>query len=185
MNFVISQISGGIALLLVCISYFLKNKSTFLIIQIISNLFYGASFIFMGSLVAGLITLVSIFRCFYIYFCEKFNFKYTAYYLPIFFCFYIILGILFWKSWFDIIPICTSIMFTFGFYIKNLQLMRFILIFPNALIMIYCILCKTYTNAILDFIELSVIIVSIIYFIILNRAKQDKAYKIIKNILLS
>ncbi len=43
MNFVLSQIMGGIALILVAIGYFFKNKVKFLFIQIIANIFYALS----------------------------------------------------------------------------------------------------------------------------------------------
>ena len=44
MEFVWAQVLGFIALILICIGYFLKEKSKFLIIQIVSNFFYAAAF---------------------------------------------------------------------------------------------------------------------------------------------
>lgn len=182
MTFIIAQILGGIALILVSVGYFFKNKPHFLIMQIVANAFYAASFICLNSLVAGTITFISIFRCLYIFLCEKCNFKHTPHFLPIFFCLYLTIGIVFWKSWFDIIPMCTSIMFTIAFYIKNVQTMRYILLVPNALLMFYSITCKTYTNAILDLLEVCIVVVSIIYFHIKSKHKKDKSYEIVKNI---
>ena len=173
MEFIIAQILGLIALILVCVGYFVKKHNTFLTIQIIANIFYAGAFLVLKNFAAGIITVVSIIRCIYLSICEKFNFKYTIHFLPIFFVCYITLGIIFWQSWFDIIPIITAIMFTIGFYIKNLQLMRYILIAPNALLVFYCIMSRTYTSALLDFIEILVLIFAIIKF--------NKQKKIIKN----
>ena len=61
-------------------------------------------------------------------------------------------------------PLITSTLFTIGFTIKNLQTMRYILIIPNAVLVIYNILTTTYTSALLDFIEIIVIIVAIVKF---------------------
>ena len=164
MEFIIAQILGGIALVLICIGYFVKQKPLFLLLQIIGNIFYGGAFLILNSLSAGIITLISTIRCIYIFVAEKYNLKHTFGFLFIFFAAYITVGILFWKNWFDFIPIITAILFTIGYYIKDMDLMRYILLIPNALLVFYCIMSKTYTSAILDFIEFSVIIVAIIKF---------------------
>ncbi len=168
-EFIISQILGGIALILVCIGYFTKLKSNFLIIQIIANIFYAGSFLVQLSMVGGIITLVSTLRCIYLFICENRNFKYTIYFLPIFIVTYIIIGVIFYSGIGDIIPIFTGTLFTVAFYVKNLQLTRYICIVPNVLLIIYNIFCKTYTNALLDFVEVVVVIVAIV--------KHSKFYK--------
>ena len=162
--FLLSQISGIIALILVCISYFCKHKGHFLILQTIANLFYGASFLILNHYVAGFITMISIFRCIYIYIGENHNYKYTEHFLSVFIMSYIIVGIIFFDTYLDIIPIVTAIMFTIAFVIKNMQAVRYICIVPNALLMIYSIICTTYSNALLDLLEVVVLVVSIIKF---------------------
>ena len=71
MNFIFAQIFGLIALILVSVSYFYKNKSYFIIFQTISNFFYASAFLFLKAYVAAIITLISIVRCLYIYMAEK------------------------------------------------------------------------------------------------------------------
>ncbi len=173
MSFILSQVSGGIALVLVCIGYFLKKKSMFLLLQVVANLFYATSFILVNSYVGGIIIIVSSIRCIYIYICEKHNFKYTNYFISIFICFYIGIGIAFWKNWFDIIPIITATLFTIAFLIKNLQLMRYVLLIPNAIILVYGLYCKTYTNAILDLLEIIIILVAIVRYYILKKKEGN------------
>lgn len=163
-RFIISQILGLIALALVCIGYFFKKKSSFLLIQLAANIFYGAAFIVQQSYVAGFITLLSISRTVYLYICNIKNFKYTAYFLPIFIAGYAILGGLFWQSWLDIIPIITATLFTIAFYVKDQQYTRFLCLFPNLILIFYGIICKTYSNALLDFIEATVVVSSLIKF---------------------
>lgn len=164
MEFIFAQILGAIALVVICVGYFVKQKPLFLILQIVGNIFYGGAFLILNSVSAGIITLISTIRCIYIFVAEKYNFKYTLYFLFIFIAAYICVGILFWQHWFDFIPIITATLFTIGYYVKNLNLMRYILLVPNAMLVFYCIMCKTYTSALLDFIEFSVIIVAIIKF---------------------
>lgn len=169
-NFIGSQIMGFIALILVCIAYFVKTKAIFLSLQIVANIFYAAAFLFLQSYVAGLITLISILRCLYIFVCEKKKFKYSAYFLPIFIVCYVAIGVIFWKNWFDIIPIITASSFTIAFFIKGLQKTRILCVLPNALLVIYNIFCRTYSNALLDLLELIVLIVAIISY---NKIKKS------------
>ena len=174
MRFILAQIFGGIALILVCIGYFLKKKSQFMILQVISNFFYASAFFVVGAYVGAGITIISIFRCIYLYLSEKKNFQYTLHLLPIFIILYIIMTILCWNSPLDLIPLFTSTLFTIGLSIKNLQTMRFVLIIPNSILVLYNILMTTYTSALLDLIEVVVIFVAIITNIIINKHNNVK-----------
>lgn len=169
MEFVLAQIFGIVALVLICIGYFLKKKSNFLIIQVVANLFYAASFLMLDAKAAGIITLISLVRCIYIYFAEKYNFKYIYHFLSVFFVFYVLATIFFWSTPFDFVPLITSTLFTIGFALKNMQQMKYVLIIPNVMLVVYNILTKTYTNALLDLLETVVLVVAII-----KDAKENK-----------
>ena len=95
MDFILAQIFGGIALILVCIGYFLKSKSGFLIIQVVADFFYALAFFVVDAFVAGVITIISLFRCVYLYFAEKKHFKNTTYFLFVFVGLYIITTFIF------------------------------------------------------------------------------------------
>lgn len=175
MDFILAQILGGIALILVCVGYFFKKKSHFLIIQTVANFFYAGAFYVVGAYVGAGLVVVSILRCIYLYFAEKKSFKYTLHFLPIFIVCYISITVIFWDSPWDFLPLITSTLFTIGFVIKNLQTMRYVLLIPNAILVLYNILKTTYTSAILDFIEFIVIMVVIVKHILKNRrTKNDK-----------
>ncbi len=162
MNYILSQIFGSIALILTCISYFVKKKSTFLIFQIFVDIFYATSYILINVLGGGIITIFSIFRCILFYFLGDKHYKWSIYSLPLFFSIYITCGIVFWTGWLDIIPIFTSIMFTIAYVVKSLSLTRYIVLIPNFALCLFGILNANYSTALLDFIEFTVVIVAII-----------------------
>ena len=70
-------------------------------------------------------------------------------------------------------PLVTSTMFTIGFAFKDLQKMRYFLLIPNAILVVYNILVSTYTSALLDLLEVIVIIVAIIRFYCLNKKQTS------------
>ena len=164
MNFILAQVFGSIALILVAIGYFAKSKSGFLIYQVVADFFYALAFFVVDAWTAGIITIISMIRCIYLYFQDKKNFKYNTYYLLGFVSLYILTTILFWEGFFDLMPLVTSIMFTFGYEIKNMQVMRYFLIIPNVILVVYNILTTTYASALLDFMEIVVDIASILKF---------------------
>ena len=147
MEFILAQIFGTIALILVSIGYFFKSKSEFLLAQTLANVFYACAFFVSKAYVGAIIVVISIFRCIYLHLAEKYNFKYKVHFLPIFIILYSITTILFWNSPYDLMPLISSSMFTIGYSITNLQRMRAILIIPNVILVAYNILLTTYASA--------------------------------------
>ena len=163
MNFILAQIFGVIALVATSIGYFCTRK-TFLITQIICDLFYAAAFLVLNAVVAGILTIISAIRVIYLFWAESTNFKYRVHLLPLFVVASLIVAILFWQGWADIVPVISLTIFTFALALKNLQIMRYVLLIPNFVLMIYNIAITTYASAVLDLLEFLVIIVAIITF---------------------
>lgn len=180
-NFILTQILGGVALILVCFSYFVKNKKYFLLIQVFANIFYAGAFLFQNLFVAGFNTIVSIVRTaiFYLYFkSDKNN---IPIYVPLIFTgIYILNFIVFYTSMLDITALFTSIVFTFALYIKNMQTTRCVSLLPNIVLCVYNFVNKCYSSSVLDLIESVVIIVSIIYYHIKSK-KVTESTSITKN----
>lgn len=164
MEFILAQAFGGIALVIVCVGYFLRSKAKFMITQVLSDVFYSLAFFVVGEFVGGSIVCVSILRCIYIYIAESKNFKYMHHFLPIFIAAYVVLTAVFWENAFDLMPLFSSILFTIGYVMKNLQAMRCLLIVPNVVLVVYNILTTTYVSAVLDFVEVVVIVTAILKF---------------------
>ena len=138
MEFIFSQITGIIALIFVCISYFCKNKSTFLVLQVFADVFYASSYLIINIQVAGIITIISSIRCIAFFICEKTNRHRISYFLlPVFLANYLIVTICFWQGYGDIIPLLTCILFTISYISKNTQTIRFLTLIPNAILIVY------------------------------------------------
>jgi len=168
-SFIIAQVLGLIALTLIGIGYFQKAKGKMLILNAIANSFYATAFLFTGAYVAMTTSFISIGRCIYIYYAEKYSFKFSLHFLSIFIIAYIITALCLWSSPLDLMPLTSSILFTIGYSLKDLQTMRYFLLIPNTILCIYCIIATNYTNALLDAIEIIILVVAIIKFAKLNK----------------
>lgn len=58
--------------------------------------------------------------------------------------------------------------------IKDMQKLRYALLIPNILITIYALIFKVYTTALLDFMEVVIIIVAILTFQIKKKKEFNK-----------
>lgn len=162
MNFILTQLFGGVALILVVISYLLKSKVCFLGIQIIANIFYGLSFIFSNAIVAGINSFVSILRVLLLYYYARKNKNAPIEWIFILSSLYLLVGVIFFNSYYDIVVMITPILFTIAMWLKNMQFVRLMLLIPNVILAIYAILFRAYTTAVLNFIELITIIIALI-----------------------
>ena len=144
MEYILSQVFGFVALILICISYFVRKKTHFLAMQIVADIFYAASYMMLGVLSAGTITIISTFRCVFLYLCEAKNWNYKiAFYTMLFsICGYIACGVIFWTSWIDLIPIITGTLFTIAYYVKDLTVVRYLCLPPNVMLIFFGLLNK-------------------------------------------
>lgn len=164
MNFIITQILGGISLLLVVISYFCKNKKAFLMLQMIANVFYGLSFIFSNGLVFGINNFISIIRIIVLCIYEKKNIKPPVYLIIPFVTSYLTVGIIFYQQPIDIIGIIAPMLFTLAMWVKNMQFVRILMLLPNVMLVFSAVFYSAYTTALLDTIEVVAIIVSFVIY---------------------
>ena len=174
MNYIISQVLGYIALLFMCISYFCRRKNRFMIYQMIGDVFYASSYMFLSLYVAGFITIISTMRCIIYYICEKYEYKHIKWFLHIFILGYVGVTVGFWTGLSDLVPLITGTLFTIAYLLKNVQAIRYTALVPNIMLIVYNISFRTYSNAILDIFETTVIVVSIITFHKLAKKEKEK-----------
>ena len=151
--FIFAQIFGGIATLILCLSYVVKSKKGFLLLGIFGDIAYGMSFLFVGSWSAGVIALLSCLQFFFVYFFEKKNKTMPKIIAFLFIVIFIGVGSLTWNSAWDIIPLASYIWYTLTLYIKDVKSIRLMYILPNILLVVYDIMVMAYASAFEDGIE--------------------------------
>ena len=171
-NFILTQVFGIIALVFVCIAYFMKNRSNFLVLQIISSIFYSGAFLFQDLLVAGFGTIISLLRTISIYLFVKAKKEPPFTYLSLIFAAYFINASIFSQTLFDLIALSADCIFAVALVTANLKATHYMMVFANILQIIYNIFNLCYTNAMLDLIETIVGIISVIMFEIALKKKK-------------
>ncbi len=167
--FILSQIFGFVALLLVCLSYYFDNKKSFLAYQIIGNIFYSASFLTLNVFVGGINTIISTIRVAVLYFFERKDKKPPLLLYITFALLYLYSGVIFFQDGLDILAIVAYEIFNIAMFARKIELTRILMVLPNFIIVIYNILNFTFTNAILDCVEIIVLIFAIFKFGLKNK----------------
>ena len=108
-NFMLAQIFGTTATILLCSAYFVKSRKKFLLLGLCGDLTYGLTFIFVNSWGAGLITLLSCLQTILAIIYENKDKKFPKLFALFFIPGFIILGLMDYNSFIDIIPIITYI----------------------------------------------------------------------------
>ena len=161
-----------IALMLYCGSYFFDNKKMYLILQLTGNVFLSLSYCFMGAYFTMISVAIGIGRGLICYLYEKNN-KSVPLYMIVGLCFvtatsYVVINYVILagtSSPWDILYMIASCMYAVTFAIRNIKLMRYMILIPHASAISYNLLVKAPISSAISYgIEFAITIVAIIKF---------------------
>lgn len=175
----LSYIMSTIALALYCSSYFFNSKKKYLILQLTGNVFLSCSYLFMGAYFTMISVVIGIARGLICYTYEKNN-KNVPVSMIIGLCLvtvssYIIINYVVLSgtasNW-DILYMFASCMYTITFAIRNIKLMRYLVLIPHLSAVFYNLLVKAPLSSALSYgIELMITVVAIVKFRIQEKHK--------------
>jgi len=163
-----------ISLALYCGSYFFNNKKKYLILQLIGNVFLSFSYFFMGAYFTMVSVAIGIGRGLICYTYEKNNKKVPLYVIAGL-CFvtvlsYIIINyviLLGESSPWDILYMFASCMYAVTFAMRNIKLMRYVILIPHMSAVSYNLLVNAPISSAISYgIEFIITVVAIIKFYI-------------------
>ncbi|MBQ9071427.1 MAG: YgjV family protein [Clostridia bacterium] len=170
------------ALALYCLSYFFNSKRNYLILQLAGNVFLSFSYLLIGSYFTMIAVIIGIARGMICYIYEKKDKK-----VPIFciigLCFvtilsYIIVNCVVLQSqasiW-DFLYLFASCMYAVTFAIRNLKVMRYMVLIPHASAVAYNLLIQAPISSAISYgIELVVTVVAIIKYEVTKGKNKNK-----------
>ncbi len=171
-----------IALVLYSCSYFFDNKRNYLIFQLLGNGFLSISYLLMGAYFTMVSVGIGIGRGLICYIYEKRN-KRVPLYMIVALCFvtvlsYIIINYVILAgtaSPWDILYMIASCMYAVAFAIRNIKLMRYVVLIPHSCAIAYNLLVKAPISSAISYgIEFAITIVAIIKFYIQEKIKTAR-----------
>lgn len=177
----ISFIMSTIALVLYSVSYFFNNKRNYLIFQLTGNVFLSISYMLIGAYFTMISVIIGIGRGLICYIYEKRD-KKVPIYMVFGLCFvtvlsYIIINyvILSEGSHWDFLYLIASCMYAITFAIRNIKLMRYLVLIPHVCAVSYNLLIGAPISSAISYaIELAVTVVAIVKFYISERCSLNE-----------
>ena len=166
----LSFVMSAIALCLFSLSYFFNNKRNYLISQLSGNVFLAGSYLLISSYFAMVALIIGIARGVICYTYEKKDKKVPVWWI-IGLCLstifsYVIINYVVRRSqssiW-DSLYLFSACMYAITFAIRNIRVMRYVVLFPHASAVAYNLLIRAPISSAISYgIELVVTIVAII-----------------------
>lgn len=175
----LAQLIGFAGLLNNIISLQQSKKINVLIFQIMANLCYFIQYLLLGGISASLVSFLAIFRSCVYYYYDVRSLKKPNFTLIIFITLTIILGVMCYNNPLSLIPIITSIMYTYAIWQNDLKKFRVIAIIVPILWIVYNHHVNAYIAVISCLIEFLSALVAIIRldFKLLNRRNKNECGK--------
>ncbi|MBO5039966.1 MAG: YgjV family protein [Clostridia bacterium] len=166
---VLSFIASTVALCLYSASYFFNTKRNYLILQLSGNVFLSLSYLLMGSYFTMVSVAIGIARGLLCYAYEKRD-KKVPIYVILGLCLatissYVIINfvILSDSSPWDFLYLMSSCAYAVTFAMRNIRVMRYAVLVPNALAVAYNLLIKAPISSAISYgVEFAVTVVAII-----------------------
>lgn len=150
LNFIIAQVIGGIALVILIISFQKNSKVNLLKYQMVSSLLYSIQYAFLDALPGCFMNLACMFRNFIF---KKYQ-KVPLYWLLIVVFVMIILSLMTFNGLISLLPMCAVIMYSIAVWYGKLKSIRVVEVFSCLLYIIYNIYVGAYTGLIATIIEM-------------------------------
>ena len=173
MEYYIAQIFGMCALVSCALSYQATKKKNFLIVQLITNIFYGAQYLILKAYSGFMSSFISLIKNTLFYNLEKRNIKISIWILFVFEIAFITAGIFTYNGIYSLIPIFIHSVYTFGTWIKDLRITYTIGIGSAILWIIYGFVIRAYVSIIASVIELVASIIGLRK-VLLNNKEEEK-----------
>ena len=156
-NFIIAQVFGIIALIVLIISFQKNTTKKLLKLQVMSSLLYALQYLFLNAYTGLYMNIACAFRNILFYKEKKSLIK-----LIIIIVLMIILGILSYSNIYSLLPMIAVIIYSIALWYGNLKIIRIVEVISCSLYIIYNIKVLAITGFIATIIELIGAIVAII-----------------------
>lgn len=179
-NYPISLTFGLIAMFFVATSYFFKRKETYLLFQLIAIFCLSFSYLFIEKYFAMITFAISVIRMVVFLIYEKKDIAVPIWLKSLFAALvlaaYVVVNVIVLKdtSGLDVMCLVANVFYTFCFGIRNLTLMRYVILVPNVLSVLYNFLLPATPFVILSYsFELGSNVLSIIKYHIFDKPQEE------------
>jgi len=156
MYFYIAQIIGVLITILIVGSIQQKKQKHIMLWQLIANILESIQYCLLSAFTGAVTSFLAVIRCLILFVFKNKNRKPSLLFICTYSLIVVVLGALTWENLYSIIPIATTILYTYGFWQENTTITRICCAIVAFSLAIYCFIVMAYTGAIgltLEFIS--------------------------------
>ena len=161
-NYLLSQICVILAVILLGITYLIKDKRIILFLSILIASLYGAQYLLLSAMSGFYMNLVSIIRNIWFYINAKNKKKNSIIVLIVLYIIAIVLGVISFKNVFSILPILATMLYTYSIWQDDIKVYRWLAIPVSISWIIYNVYSNTLFGIITESILLIIEIIGVI-----------------------
>ena len=167
-----AQILGLVALILTVISFFAKKRSVFIAFNLSMNLVLGTQYFLLNEKTSGFLCLFASLR-YVVYMLKNKNKLFSGIWIPIIFvCANLIISILTFENWYDILPTISAITLCITPWFENVKVLKIGSLSVCPLWFVFDILVKAWTALLMEVV--SFVVTLTIFIISLIKEKQTE-----------
>lgn len=173
-DYIISQVLVIIAMILLAITFFIKNKALILVLSGTACLLYAIQYLLIGAYTGMALDLVAAVRAVWFFICENKSKTTRFVSLIIVAVILVVLGFITFSNLFDLLIICAAVVYTYSLWQKNIIVYRYLALSSNASWLIYNAYHNTVFGIVCEGIMCVVGICGIINFYITQKREKTK-----------
>ena len=154
MNFIITQIIGAIAYLALSISYFKKEKSKILSMQIIAYVLFTIHYYMLSGITGATCNFLGLIALIIIYLFDKYEVKNKKYLIIGMIPFVVLIALITFKDIYSIFPIIASVIVIISFISDSERVIRTTGVISALCWLIYAVVYKSYVSIVFEIITL-------------------------------
>jgi len=147
-NFILIQIIGGIGFILLTMSYYRKEKSDILFMQIMAYIMFSLHYFLLSGITGAICNLIGLFALIFIYIFEKYKWRKKNDIVFLLVLLLIIINILTFQNIYSIFPLIASSSVIVSFMTDNEDFIRGIGLVSAVCWLIYAVVYNSYITII-------------------------------------
>ena len=172
-SYLFSQVFGFVSTLCLVLAFFQSKRTTFFIMQTTANVFIVLSYFALGRFIVSLGCVIATIRTAVFAIYAKKDKDIPWYVVLIIITANVSACAITVAHALDILFVAGLVVYTLASTIKNLRVMRIILIFPTILYAVYALVFENYTGLISTLFELTALIASIISDLVITKGIKN------------
>lgn len=173
MEFVLIQIIGAIAYALLTVSYYKKEKTKILYMQILAYIMFSIHYYLLSGVTGAICNVIGLFGLIAIYLFEKYKWKYKNVISIMFIVLLLVVNILTFQNIYSIFPLIASVIVIISFLMNNEEYIRGVGVISAVCWLVYAIVYKSYISIVFEVVTL----VGVLIAFIKNKKKTIKEDK--------